>query len=52
MQAGDAAYGVVYAVPPQSAVAQDPPGLHAREAVLNAGSDLLVGLVMCLLPFG
>lgn len=47
---GNAAHGVVYAFTLETAVAQDLPGLHAGEGVLDAGADLLVGLVVYLLP--
>lgn len=48
----DAAHGVVDAVAFEAAVAEDLPGLHPGEDVLNAGTDLLVGLVVRLLPLG
>ena len=50
VQAGDAEHGVVNSVALEAAVAQDLPGLHAREDVLDAGSDLLVGAVVFTLP--
>lgn len=52
MQAGYAAHRVVHAVAAEAAVAQDLPGLHTGEDVLDAGPDLLVALVVCLLPVG
>lgn len=42
----DAEHGVVDAVAFEAAVAEDLPGLHAGEDVLDAGADLLVGLVV------
>ena len=50
MHAGDAEHGVVDAVAFEAAVAEDLPGLHAGEDVLDAGADLLVGLVVFLFP--
>lgn len=50
VHAGDAKHGVMDAVALQAAVAEDLPGLHAGEDVLDAGSDLLVGLVVFLFP--
>lgn len=35
----------------ETAVAQDLPGLHPREGMLDASTDLAVGLVVRLLPF-
>jgi hypothetical protein len=52
VQAGDAEHGVVDAVAFEAAVAEDLPGLHAGEDVLDAGADLLVGLVVGLFPVG
>src|SRR5882757_1316850 len=52
VQAGDSEHGVVHAVALQSAVAEDLPGLHPGEDVLDAGPDLLVGSVVFLLPVG
>src|SRR4051794_35272029 len=49
---GDAEHGVVDAVPFEPAVAEDLPRLHPGEDVLNAGADLLVGLVVRFLPVG
>ena len=46
----DAEHGVVDAIALQAAVAEDLPGLHAGEDVLDAGADLLVGLVVLLFP--
>lgn len=50
MQAGDAEHRVVDAVALEAAVAEDLPGLHPGEDVLDAGSDVLVGLVVLLFP--
>lgn len=50
MHPGDAEHGVVDAVALETAVAEDLPGLHAGEDVLDAGPDLLVGLVVVLFP--
>src|SRR6478735_12379405 len=50
VHAGDAKHGVMDAVALESAVAEDLPGLHAGEDVLDAGPDLLVGLVVFLFP--
>lgn len=47
---GDAEHGVVDAFALEAAVAEDLPGLHAGEDVLDPGPDLLVGLVVFLLP--
>src|SRR5690349_20903965 len=47
---GDSKHGVVDAVSLEAAVPKDLPGLHAREDVLNPGSDLLVGPVVILFP--
>ncbi len=47
---GDAEHGVVDSVVFEAAVAEDLLGLHACEDVLDAGADLLVGLVVCFLP--
>ena len=52
MQAGDAEHGVVDAVALESAVAEDLPGIHAGEGVLDAGPDLAVGGVVFLFPGG
>jgi len=52
VQPGDAEDGAVDAVAIETAVTQDLPGLHAGEDVLDAGADLLVGLVVRLLPVG
>ncbi len=52
VQPGDPEDGVVDAVAFETAVTQDLPGLHAGEDVLDAGADLLVGLVVRLLPVG
>jgi hypothetical protein len=49
---GDAEHGVVDAVAFEAAVAEDLPVLHAREDVLDAGTDLFVRLVVGLLPVG
>lgn len=46
MQWGDAEHGVVDAVTFQMAVAEDLPGLHSGEGVLDAGADLAVGGVV------
>lgn len=50
VQSGDAEHRVMNAVAFESAVAQDLPALHAGEGVLDAGPDLLVGVVVCLFP--
>ena len=50
MQAGDAEHRVVNAVAFQAAVAEDLPGLHAGEGVLDTGADLAVGAVVVLFP--
>lgn len=50
MHPGDAEHGVVDAIAFEAAVAEDLPGLHAGEDMLHAGSDLLVGLLVFLLP--
>ena len=50
VRAGHSKHGVVNSVASQAAVAEDLPGLHAGEDVLDAGPDLLVGLVVRLLP--
>ncbi|GAA3499084.1 hypothetical protein GCM10019016_061870 [Streptomyces prasinosporus] len=50
VQAGDAEHGVVDAVAFEAAVAEDLPGLHAGEDVLDAGADLLVGLDVFIFP--
>jgi hypothetical protein len=47
---GNAEHSVVDSVTFEAAVAEDLPGLHAREDVLDAGADLFVGLVVCFLP--
>src|SRR5690349_22177496 len=47
---GDAEHGVVDAVVFEAAVAEDLPGLHAGEDVLDPGPDLLVGLVVNFFP--
>lgn len=47
---GDAEHGVVDSVAFEAAVAEDLPGLHAGEGVLDASLDLLVGLVVFLFP--
>lgn len=47
---GDAEYGVVDAVAFEAAAAEDLPGLHPGENMLDPGADLLVGLVVLLLP--
>jgi hypothetical protein len=46
VQTGDAEHGVVDAVAFEPAVAEDLPGLHAGEGVLDAGPDLAVGGVL------
>ncbi len=43
---GDAEHGVVDAVAFEAAAAEDLPGLHAGEVVLDTGSDLFVGPVV------
>jgi hypothetical protein len=50
VKAGDAEYGLVDAVAFHAAVAEDLPGLHAGEGVLDAGSDLAVRTVGLLIP--
>jgi hypothetical protein len=50
VQAGDAEDGVVDAVTLQTAVAQNVPGLHAGEDVLDGGANLLVRAVVILFP--
>ncbi len=50
VQAGDAEHGVVDSVAFEAAVAEDLPGLHSGEDVLDAGAGLLVGLVVLLFP--
>src|SRR6478752_7165591 len=50
VHSGDAEHGVVDSVAFEAAVAEDLPGLHPGEGVLDAGPDLLVGLVVFLLP--
>lgn len=52
MEAGDAEHGVVNAVAFEAAVAEDLPGLHGGEDVLDAGAELFVGLVVFLFPGG
>ena len=47
---GDAEHGSVDAVALEAAVAEELPGLHAGEDVLDPGADLLVGLVVFLCP--
>jgi hypothetical protein len=42
VQTGDAEHGVVNAVTFQAAVAEDLPGLHAGEDMLDAGAEALV----------
>ncbi|GGN43837.1 hypothetical protein GCM10011578_094290 [Streptomyces fuscichromogenes] len=48
VQARDTEHGVMDAVSFEAAVAQDLPALHTGEGVLDAGSGLLVGLVVFL----
>lgn len=50
VQPGDAKHGVVDAFAFEAAVSEDLPGLHEGEGVLDAGTDLLVGLVVFLFP--
>jgi hypothetical protein len=45
-------HGVADSVALETAVAEDLPGLHASEDVLDAGADSLVGLVVRFLPVG
>lgn len=52
VQAGDTEHGVVDTVAPEAAVAENLPGLHAGEDMLDAGADLFVGLVVGLFPSG
>jgi hypothetical protein len=52
VQAGDSAHRVMDAVALQAAVAEDLPGLHAGEGVLDTGADLAVGSVVLFLPGG
>src|SRR5690606_24869063 len=47
---GDSEHGVVDSFSFEAAVAEDLPGLHAGEDMLDAGADLLVGLVVFLFP--
>lgn len=47
---GDAEHGVVNAVAFQAAVAENLPGLHVGEDVLDAGSDLAVRAVVFCFP--
>ncbi|MDX6363328.1 MAG: hypothetical protein QOC85_2338 [Streptomyces sp.] len=42
MQAGAAEHGMVHAVALEAAVAEDLPGLHAGDGVLDTGADLFV----------
>lgn len=51
VQACNVKHGVVDTVAVEAAVAEDLPCLHAGEDVLDAGSDLLVGLVVFFFPF-
>lgn len=52
MEASDASHGLRRAAPAQSAVGSRAglSSLHLCEGVFDAGSDLLVGGVVCLLP--
>ena len=50
VEAGDAEHRDGHAVAAQAAITQDLPGLHPRERMLDAGSDLTVGGVVRLLP--
>lgn len=52
MQASDAEHGVMDAFAFESAVAEDLPGLHTGEDMLDAGADLFVRAVVFLLPLG
>jgi hypothetical protein len=52
VHARDAEHGVVDAVTFEATVAEDLPGLHPGEDVLDSGADLLVGLVVGFLPAG
>ncbi|GGV83968.1 hypothetical protein GCM10015535_28090 [Streptomyces gelaticus] len=52
VQAGEAEHGVVHAIALEAAIAEDLPGLHAGEGVLDAGADLAVGGVVLLFPCG
>ncbi len=52
MQSGDAEHGVVDTVAFEAAVAQDLPGLHTGEDVLDTRPDFTVGSVVLLLPRG
>lgn len=52
VEAGDSEHGVVDAIASEAAVAEDLPGLHAGEDVLDAGADLFVGRVVGLFPVG
>ena len=52
MQAGDAKHGVMDCVAFGAADAQDLPGLHPGEDVLDAGADLLALAVVLGLPLG
>lgn len=50
VQAADAEHCVVDAVTLEAAVAEDLPGLHTGEGVLDAGANLAVGGVVFLFP--
>jgi hypothetical protein len=52
LQASDSEHRVVDTVALEAAVAQDFPGLHASEGMLDAGADLAVGCVGFLFPVG
>lgn len=47
---GDAEHGLVDTVTLEAAVAEDLPGLHAGEDVLDPGPNLLVGSVVLFFP--
>ena len=50
MKAGDAEHGVVDAVAFQATVAEDLPGLHAGEGVLDTGANVAVRSVVVFPP--
>lgn len=52
VQACDAEHGVMDAVAFETAVAEDLPGLHAGEGVLDVGADAAVGGVVSVFPVG
>ncbi len=50
VQTGDAEHRMVHAVALETAVAEDVPGLHPGEGVLDAGADLAVERIAFLFP--